>query len=304
LALPLILAVAVPAAVATTVAQDARPTFKASVARVTLSATVRTSRGRPITNLQASDFQLFDSGQPRPIVDFRTDPTPVSIGFLVDFSGSMGVAARRAAAREQMHHLISWLEPGRDRAGLFVFDKTLQPLQPLAPAPGSIMAHLDSVKKPFGSTSLWDAIAETGSLLAENSGPRRAVVALTDGSDNSSRLTASEVSGLASSIDVPVYIIVVQSPYDFDGRASVNQADIDAMLNGPLGNLARWTGGEIYTGLGAAQASKVASQIVTELRQQYLIAFEPDGRPGWHPIELRTKNPDLVVRARSGYIVN
>jgi VWFA-related protein len=300
LALPLILAVAA----STLLAQDARPTFKASVERVTLSATVRSSRGRPVTNLKVTDFILSDSGRQTPIADFRTDPSPVSIGFLVDFSGSMGVAARRAAAREQMHHLVSWLEPGRDRAGLFVFDKTLQALQPLAPAPGSIMAHLDSVKKPFGSTSLWDAIAETGNLLAASSGARRAVVALTDGADNSSTMTPAEVSGLASSIDVPVYVVVVLSPYDVDGNRPINQVDIDALVNGPLGNLARWTGGEIYTGLGAAQASKVASQIVTELRQQYLIAFEPDGRPGWHPIELRTTNQDLVVRTRSGYLVN
>jgi hypothetical protein len=84
----------------------------------------------------------------------------------------------------------------------------------------------------------------------------------------------------------------------------MNQAGIDALVNGPLGNLARWTGGEIYTGLGPAQASRVAQQLVSELRQQYLIAFEPDGRPGWHPIELRTKDSDLIVRTRSGYFVN
>ena len=300
LALPLILTVAASALLA----QDAPPTFKASVARVTLSATVKTTRGRPVTTLKAADFELRDSGNLVPIVDFRTEPTPVSIGFLVDFSGSMGIAARRAAAREQMHHLISWLQPGEDRAGLFVFDKGLKTLQPLAPAPGSIMAHLDNVQKPFGATSLWDAIAETGKLLASSSGPRRAVVALTDGSDNASRLTPAEVSGIASSIDVPVYIIVVVSPYDVDGRKPLDEAALDALVTGPLGNLEHSTGGEIYTGLGPAQASKVASQLVSELRQQYLIAFEPGSRPGWHPIDLRTKNEDHIVRTRGGYVVN
>jgi hypothetical protein len=51
------------------------------------------------------------------------------------------------------------------------------------------------------------------------------------------------------------------------------------------------------------QSKQAAQSIVDELRQQYLIAFEPGARPGWHPIELRTRNKDLVVRARSGYVV-
>ena len=54
---------------------------------------------------------------------------------------------------------------------------------------------------------------------------------------------------------------------------------------------------------GPAQASLSARQIVAELRQQYLIAFAPGSRPGWHPIELKTRNKDLVVRTRSGYVV-
>lgn len=299
MALPVIAA----AATVSLAAQDERPMFRSSTERVTLSVTVRTQRGRPVTTLDATDFQLFDSGQPRAIAEFRKDMTPVSLGFLVDFSGSMGVGARRAAARESVHHLLSWLTPGVDRAGLFAFDKELRTLQPLAPVPGDILTHLDGIHRPFGVTSLFDAIAETGRLLAEGSGSRRAVVALTDGADNNSRLTAAEVSGLASSIDVPVYIVVVISPYDRDGNRPVDQAAVAQLTTGPLGNLARWTGGEIYTSFGTAQASSTAQQLVTELRQQYLIAFEPDRRPGWHPIELRTTRSDLIVRTRSGYVV-
>ena len=57
------------------------------------------------------------------------------------------------------------------------------------------------------------------------------------------------------------------------------------MLTGPLGDLARWTGGEIFAAIGPAATSQAARQIVTELRQQYLIAFEPSTEPGWHPID-------------------
>jgi hypothetical protein len=67
--------------------------------------------------------------------------------------------------------------------------------------------------------------------------------------------------------------------------------------------LARLTGGEIFAAIGPSVTSQAARQIVTELRHQYLLAFEPSTRPGWHPIELRTRDKDHVVRARNGYLV-
>jgi Ca-activated chloride channel family protein len=300
LSLPLVL---VTLTTAVPLAQEPRPVFSASVERVTLSVTVRTPRGRPVADLTAADFVLTSSGRPRTITDFRREVSPVSLGFLVDFSGSMAVGARRAAARENIDHMLRLLSPGVDRAGLFAFDRDLTTLQPMAPAPGNILSQLDGVERPFGATSLFDAIAETGQELARGSGTRRAVVALTDGTDNASELTAPEVSGLASSIDVPVYVVIVVSPMDRDGDKPHPSLNMDAMVNGQLGNLARWTGGEIFVSLGPEQAAQTALELVTELRQQYLIAFEPDTRPGWHPIELRTARENLVVRTRSGYYV-
>lgn len=284
--------------------QAPTPTFRGGVSRVALSVTVRTRQGKLVTGLRAEDFELIDSGAPRRIEEFRREPSPASLGLLVDFSGSMDVAAKRAAARENAFHLLSWLETGVDQAGLYVFDKELREVQALAPAPGNILAQLDGVRRPFGATSLFDAIAETAKRLRDQGGLRRAVVALTDGSDNASRLTPADVSALASSIDVPVYIIVVVSPFDRDRTAAATATDdrLARALEGPLANLARWTGGEIFAGVTPANSSQAARQIVTELRQQYLVAFEPDATPGWHPIEVRVKDKDLVVRTRSGYV--
>jgi Ca-activated chloride channel homolog len=284
--------------------QEPRQVFRASVQRVALSANVRTRQGRPVTDLTAKDFTLIDSGAERKILDFKTDDSPVNLALLVDFSGSMGLSAKRQSARDNAFHILSWLQAGRDEAGLYVFDKSLRELQALAPAPGNILAQLDGVRQPYGATSLFDAIAETGRLLSSRAGTRRAVVALTDGADNASQLTAEQVSAIASGIDVPVYVVVVVSPFDRSEQTTIDDPRlIEQVLQGPLANLARWTGGEIYLGIGPAQSSNAARQIVTDLRTQYLIAFEPDGRPGWHPIELRTRDKDHVVRARSGYLV-
>jgi len=280
-----------------------RPTFKAGVSRVTVGVTVRTKRGRQVTDLDATDFSLFDSGEARPILDFRRDASPLTVSLLVDFSGSMDVAVRRDAAAEITKHLFTWMIPDDDRVNLLTFDKRLQQVQPMTRPSDEIIVQMKNLR-PYGQTSLFDAIAEAGKNLAATGASRRAVIALSDGADNASRLTPSEVSGIASSIDVPVYIVIVVSPLDQNSKSSsVNEPQLDAMMAGRLGDLARWTGGDIYAPVGPQETSAAAKQIITELRNQYLIAFEPGARPGWHPIDLRTRDRDHVVRARTGYFV-
>ena len=282
--------------------QTARPVFRGGVQRVVVATTVRSKRGKPVTDLKHSDFELIDAGKPRPIAEVRSEAAPVSVALLVDLSGSMGVAERREASRAAASHMVSWLKPVHDQVGLFVFDKQLTEIAPLGPAPGNVINQLQAFQ-PFGATSLFDAIAETGRRVATGPGTRRAVVAFTDGMDNASHLTAEQVSALASSIDVPVYIVVIVSPLDRSEQGTVDDAKLDAVMQGRLADLAHWTGGEIFAALGPSKNSQAARQIVEELRQQYLIVFEPDTRPGWHPIDIRTRQKDLVVRARSGYVV-
>ena len=283
--------------------QDPRPTFRGGVARVAVAAIARTRDGRPVTDLRSEEFELIDAGERRAI-EVQADESPVRLALLVDASGSMSVAERRQEAREVAGHILAWLEPGRDHAGLFTFDSStveVTPIAPIVPAGGMLDVFNDML--PFGKTSLFDAIAETGRRVALMGGTRRAVVALTDGADNASSMSAAEVSGLASAIDVPVYVVLIVPPQDQTGSAEHLQERLTVELRGRLGNLARWTGGAIFAATGPAQASLAARQIVNELRHQYLIAFEPGDRPGWHPIEVRTTRKDVVVRTRSGYVV-
>jgi hypothetical protein len=111
----------------------------------------------------------------------------------------------------------------------------------------------------------------------------------------------SEVSALASDMDVPIYIVgVVPSIDNPSADVATTPADRSA-LTGPLLDLATWTGGHTFVVSTPAQRSLAARQIIDELRHQYLIAFESSGKPGWHPLVVRTRNKDLTVRARSGY---
>jgi VWFA-related protein len=159
-----------------------------------------------------------------------------------------------------------------------------------------------STMTPFGATSLHDAIAQTAESVGTREGLRRAVVVLTDGQDTASRLTPGEVSGIASSIDVPVYIVGIVPSIDNPSSDQSGASAERSPLAGPLDDLATWTGGATFVVSTTGQRSATAQHIVDELRHQYLIAFESSGNPGWHPLVVRARDKDFTVRARSGYI--
>jgi Ca-activated chloride channel homolog len=275
-------------------------TFKSSVDLVRVSAVVRDKRGRFVYDLAARVFEVLERGVVRPIVDFRRDRSGVSLALLFDVSGSM--EARMAHAREAASHVLSWLEAEQgDEAAIFTFDTRLVAVTPFTRGLHALPTSLGAVV-PFGATSLHDAIAQTAEQLSEREGRRRAIVVLTDGRDNASRLTPGEVSGIASSIDVPVYIVGIVPSIDNPEADEATSVAERSALRGALADLSEWTGGHAYVASTPAQRSLVARQIVDEMRHQYLIAFESSGTPGWHPLVVRARGKDLTVRARSGYI--
>jgi VWFA-related protein len=155
---------------------------------------------------------------------------------------------------------------------------------------------------PFGATSLHDAIADAAKRAATRTGRRRAVVAITDGLDTWSGLKPSEVSAIASAIDVPVYIVATVMPIDHQGREGALPRDEKPSRFGTIEDLANWTGGTFFYVSTPADTSNAARQVLEELRMQYLIAFEPAAGRGWRPLEVRTRDKDYIVRARSGYM--
>jgi VWFA-related protein len=279
-------------------------TFRSSVDVVSVSAVVRDRKGRFVSNMEQKDFIVAESGKTRPILDFRAESDgPVKVAVLFDISGSMRVGSKAVDARQAAQHLLGALRSS-DQAAVFAFDTRLDRVTDFTSDVNALEAALAHVESPFGQTSMYDAVAETARVVAaEGSGggrlpQRSAVVVLTDGIDTRSRLTPEQVSGIASGIDVPVYIVAVMSPID-DTRPEPGRGE----STGPLANLARWTGGEIFTVTAPAHASVAARQIIDELRHQYVLAFEASTTPGWRSLEVRARDRDLIVRARAGYTV-
>lgn len=282
------------------VGQPQEPTvvFKAGVELVSVNAVVRDRRGRPVRNLTAADFEVIDGGQTRPILEFRDDLAGVSVALLFDISGSM--EGQLAAAHETGTHLLGWLDGEDDEAAVFAFDARLDELLPFTAGLQRLPQNLVSMEA-YGKTSLHDAIAATAGRFDDRGPRRRAVVVLTDGNDNASRLTPSEVSGIASAIDVPVYIVGLVPGVDNPSFDDPDGSRVRIDRWEALANLARWTGGNLFYASAPAARSLVARQLIDELRHQYVIAFEAGASPGWHPLIVRTRDRNHEVRARSGY---
>ena len=275
--------------------------FRSSVDLVTIQASVRDARGRVVQGLTRADFEVRDNGQLRPVIDFRSDrQSPVTLAILVDMSGSMSIGAKIAMARQAYESVLSQLRD-QDEVALFTFDSSLHERQGFT-RDLTQLKDLLSQFEPFGSTSLYDATAAAARHLADRSATHRAIVVLTDGIDTSSSLTASEVSGLASSIDVPVYIVATVP--SIDQRVMMEATERGARADSAdLRDLAEWSGGSLVFASTFTETIVVASNIVDELRQQYVLAIEAAPEREWRRLDVRLRNSSAskTVKARSGY---
>lgn len=275
-------------------------TFRAGVELVPIHASVRDERGRPLRGLLQTDFEVLDGGIRQRIVTFEADErAPISVAFLIDVSGSMSVVEKLPLARAMVSSTLGSLRSGRDEAALYTFDSALHERQALTHDLDAV-AHAFPVMEPYGNTSLYDAIAATAHRVKEQTTARRAIVVITDGIDTSSELTATEVSGLASSIDLPVYVIAAIAAAD---RAHL-MGDRTVPVEGyaaDLRHLADWTGGALLVASSQFEATRQAAVLVTELRHQYILGIDAATAGGWRKLSVRGRAKAAIVRARSGY---
>lgn len=287
-----------------TTAQEAVPspqqTFRSSVDVVTIQASVRDARGRVVSGLTTGDFEVRDNGQIRPILSLRSDrQSPLSLAILVDMSGSMAVGPKIAMARQAYASVLSQLRQGQDEVALYTFDASLHERQDFT---GDLEKLRDALTEfePFGSTSLYDATAQAARGLAARSATHKAIIVLTDGLDTSSTLTARDVSGLASSIDVPVFVVATVP--SLDQRLMLEASERSAPSGAAdLRDLAEWTGGQFVFASTFVETVVTAAHLIDELRQQYVLAIEAASGRDWRRLDVRVRRPSAVVKARSGY---
>jgi VWFA-related protein len=248
-----------------------------------------------VSGLTANDFEVRDNGQLRPIVLLRSDrDSPLSLAILVDMSGSMRMGPKIGMARQTYDSVLSQLKSGRDEVALFTFDASVHERRDFTRDLESLRGALSDFEA-FGTTSLYDATAAAARRLANRSGAHKAILLLTDGIDTSSTMAARDVSGLASSIDVPVFVVATVP--SIDQRLVLKASERGTGANAAdLRDLSDWTGGQLLFASSFVETAVAASNFIDELRQQYIRAIEAASGREWRRLDVRVRRSSTVVK--------
>lgn len=273
--------------VAGSVMAAAPQVIKTGVNTVSVYATVTDAKGKIVTDLKASDFQVEDNGRRQSITVFKSDVQPLSIAVLLDASPSLfPVATRTQGAVMQFAQRL--LPADRATVGTFGHVVTLNP--ELTNDPAALIRRLgDDAPFPAG-TALWDAI-DAGRVAVSAAEGRRVVLVITDAKDNSSVADIDAVRTAIERSDVMVYGIGVR------GSEGLETSEMRA--------LARATGGWYFELRPTDDMAAAATRVAEELHRQYVIGFSPsmlDGRR--HKLDVTAKKSGLTIRARRSYVAS
>jgi len=277
-------------------------TEEQEVRLVLLPAVVTDGRGRIVQGLEAEDFRLFEDYVPQEIRYFNTETTePISIAFLLDVSGSMRQVGKLDEAKQSIQVFIDALQTG-DRFGLICFaDDQVAWITEFTSDRRRFLQRLD-VQEAYGQTALFDAVAATPTLVDETIEGRKAIVLITDGNDNASRLNTFKAVQLARRVSVPIYTIGFASLAD--GILPKGQTENSLVV---LRRFATETGGHLFVVRDPDDLKEAVLRIQNEMRFQYVIGYYPS-RTLWdgtfRKIKLNTAKSRLTVRTRSGYYAN
>ena len=265
---------------------------------VTFTVTVTDTYGRYVSGLNKNAFVVLDEKQQQDIAFFSDDDAPVSVGVIFDVSGSMsGDKIRRA--REALSRFIQ-TSHNADEYFLIAFNSRAQLLLDKTRDGNAVLDKLTFVQTR-SQTALYDACYLGVEKVQRGAHPKRALLLISDGQDNNSRYTFSEVRRLLKESDVTLYGIGILSGSDAGSSMGMEG-------QGTLDELANVSGGKAFFPRTAAEMDDIFEQIALELRHQYSIGYRPpnfvnDGK--WHRIKVKVTPPRglprLFVRSKDGY---
>ena len=183
--------------------------FRTGVELINVNATVTDQSGRFVPGLAREDFRVFDDEAPQTITHFSAERVPVSIGIVLDTSGSMD-GEKIVAARDALNRFLSELLDADDEVFLFRFDNAPQLLQGWTKDKRLVSDTVQRIQ-PRGGTALYDAVAEAVQMAQQGHNRKKAVLIISDGNDTSSRTDVFAVKQLIRETEVLVYAIGVDT---------------------------------------------------------------------------------------------
>ena len=276
---------------------------RVEVSLVVLHVTVLDQRGEPVPGLGPRDFLIREDGLPRKVSVFGSSADqPVRVAFLLDVSGSMELLGKIDRAKEAIRLFAGTLLPEDEVALLIFADGQVVVKLGFTSDRGALHRVLDGIEA-YGRTALHDALAEAPFLLSATEPGRKALVIVTDGVDNASIVTNAEAIQIARSAPVPIFAIgLADLPLEL--RTEARPAGGPRSLFETLTEFTDGTGGEMVIAFGPKEIQAAVDRLGQRLRGQYIVGYAPapsGDLPGFHRIEVRTKDRHHRILARKGY---
>lgn len=316
--------------------------FRSGIELVNVTATVTDSRGRFVPGLKKEDFLLYEDGRPQPITHFSAERVPVSLGLVLDTSGSMDGEKWVSAMSALDRFLLDLLDPD-DEVFLYTFNANPDLMQDWTTDRQRVSRAISRVH-PSGGTALLDAVAEAVPLAQTGRHRKKAVVIISDGNDTSSHINVPELRQLIRETEVMVYAIGIDGrgqpvfrpgtipqprlpiplpfpipgggrrrpllpdqlpwPPNRGGTGGVPRGPGEGVDVGTLRDITDDSGGRTEIIRSGRDLDPATAGIADELSQQYFLGYSgAAARDGrWHSIHVDTRDTHLHVRARRGYV--
>jgi VWFA-related protein len=289
-------------------------TIRIETRLVNLNVKAVDKAGQPLTDLKLEDFVVYEDAVKQDVTHFKPVNAPVNILMLLDLSGS--TQKKRGAMIEAARKFIDALPP-QDKISLVAFTRKYRPLTDFTTDKIALKKEVERIKKIGGGTAFYDSMWKALDDLDKITDSRKAIVALTDGEDESlvgaeeTIHTFEELLERASEEDVTIYPIYFsgQNHYNkigllFGGNGSLIGNDNRRIARKQLDDLAERTGGEVFNAQREEDLESAYKRVASELHTLYSLAYSPDKlkRNGeFRKINVRIAREGAVAKTRRGY---
>ena len=274
-------------------------TLRLNVELALVDVTVTDPYDRIVTGLEPDNFRVFEDNVEQEIVNFSSEDVPISIGVIMDLSGSM--ANKVGSAKEAALEFLKTANP-QDEFFLIGFNDHAQLLSPFTSDVEDLQSRMLSASAK-GKTALLDAIYLSISQMRAANNSKRALLIISDGGDNNSRYNESDIKRVVREANTQLYSIGIFDPVGSRSRTFEE-------LNGPtlLNELTGLTGGRSFTVESLSDLPDIAAKIGAELRNQYVLGYRPSHKAHdarWRKIKVKLRTPKglppLTAYAKTGY---
>jgi Ca-activated chloride channel homolog len=272
---------------------------RADVELALVNITVTDPHDRLVTGLEADNFRIFEDNIEQEVVTFSSEDVPISIGVVLDLSGSM--ANKIGKAKEAALEFFKTANP-QDEFLLVTFSEHAQITSRFSTNTEELGSSLLSTSAK-GRTALLDAIYLGLSETRSAHNAKRALLIISDGGDNNSRYNENDIRRLVREANTQLYAIGIFDPPEYRSRTLEE-------LNGPslLSELTELTGGRAFDVANPNELADIAAKVGMELRNQYILGYHPSNKTHdarWRKIKVKLRTPKglppLTAYAKTGY---